>query len=109
MLFYLKSLFFFPYIVHVAKVVALMIIPLDPSVIRWRGEFENFCFISVSKSIPSCQKQTVKSGTTRRITPKIKIKNQKSALPVVSGRGHPRLSFVRPYIQSWNPATGCGA
>jgi hypothetical protein len=27
----------------------------------------------------------------------------------VSCRGHPRRSFFRPYIQSWNPATGCGA
>jgi hypothetical protein len=43
------------------------------------------------------QKETVKSGTTGgRITP-------------VSCRGHPRRSFFRPNIQSWNPATGCGA
>jgi hypothetical protein len=47
------------------------------------------------------QNKTVQSGT-RRVTPK-------SALPVVSCRGHPRRSYVRPNIQSWNPATGCGA
>jgi hypothetical protein len=35
------------------------------------------------------QKETVKSGTTV---------HQKSALPVVSCRGHHRRSFVRPYI-----------
>jgi hypothetical protein len=47
------------------------------------------------------KKETVKSGTTgRRITPK----NQ-----LFQCRGHPRRSFFRPRIQSWNPATGCGA
>jgi hypothetical protein len=34
---------------------------------------------------------------------------QKSALPLVSCRGHPRRLFNRPNIQSWNLATRCGA
>jgi hypothetical protein len=42
------------------------------------------------------QKETVKSGTT----------DQKSALPVVSCRGHLRRSFVRPHIQSLQPDLG---
>jgi hypothetical protein len=47
------------------------------------------------------KKETVKSGT-RAITPKTCSSSGEVLLSFVQ-------SFFRPRIQSWNPATGCGA